>query len=262
VQPHDLAPWKLLRDGDNALYGRTGETALPDTVESSPRYLTGKRSKTADLRQSSGAGSTGAIYTGDGMSTIQRFDSQYSPAPYGPYVHAVAVGEWIFLSGQNGRDPLSAQLVEGGVRPQTERAIRNIETVLLDLGSSLKQVVRTTVYLRDLGEFAAMNEIYFALFGQDLPARSTIQAPLPFGALVALDAVAHRNGSALPSEQRKHGNLQGRPSFPSIALSCSPAPVRVAPPENSDALHTHLTAPETGVEWAQDCTNVQRPEDL
>ena len=126
------------------------------------------------------------------MVTIHRFNSTHAPEPYGPYAHAVIVGEWIFLSGQNGRDPVTAKLVQGGIQSQTERAIRNIEAVLLDLGSSLEEIVKTTVYMNDLRDFGAMNEVYTVLFGQHLPARSTIQAPLPFGALVALDAVANR----------------------------------------------------------------------
>lgn len=123
---------------------------------------------------------------------IRRINSPNAPSPYGPYVHAVVIGEWIYLCGQNGRDPLTLKLVEGGICAQTERAIRNLEAVLMSLGSDLSSIVKTTVYLHDMDEFAAMNETYAMLFDPHLPARSTIQATLPFGALVALDAVAYR----------------------------------------------------------------------
>ena len=133
------------------------------------------------------------LRTGAGASLTSRsFNSTRAPKPYGPYPHAVTKGEWIFLSGQNGRDPVTSKLVEGGIRPQTERAIRNIEAILLDLGCDLSNILKTTVYLNDMREFAAMNDVYSALFARNLPARSTIQAPLPFGALVALDAIANR----------------------------------------------------------------------
>ena len=125
------------------------------------------------------------------MAKSQRFNSVRAPRPYGAYVHAMCVGEWTFLSGQNGRDPVTLKLVEGGIRQQTQQAIHNIESVLLDLGLRLAHIVRTTVYLSDMRDFAAMDEVYGKFFGTELPARSTIQAPLPFGALVALDAIAN-----------------------------------------------------------------------
>ena len=146
------------------------------------------------------------------MGKIHRFNSNRAPEPYGPYAHAVVVGEWVFLSGQNGRDPVSARLVEGGIQSQTERAIRNVEAVLLDLGSNLEEIVRTTVYMHDLADFAAMNEIYSALFGLHLPARSTIEAPLPFGALVALDAIAYRRNTRLHSREAENEPVFHRPS--------------------------------------------------
>lgn len=82
--------------------------------------------------------------------------------------------------------------VTGGIRQQTQQAIHNIESVPVDLGLTLAHIVRTTVYLRDMKDFVAMDEVYARFFGTELPARSTIQAPLPFGALVALDAIANR----------------------------------------------------------------------
>lgn len=86
-------------------------------------------------------------------SRIKRTNVPDAPDPYGPYVHATVVGDWIFLSGQNGRDPVTRQVVEGGVRAQTKRAIRNLEAVLIDLGSDLSCIVKTTVYLKDITDF-------------------------------------------------------------------------------------------------------------
>jgi 2-iminobutanoate/2-iminopropanoate deaminase len=126
------------------------------------------------------------------MQPITRSNSNDAPAPYGPYVHAVVVGHWIFLSGQNGRDPATLKLVAGGIQAQAERAIRNIKAVLLDLGSDLSHVLKTTVYLSDMRDFEAMNEIYQALFDTRLPARSTIEVRLPFRTLIAVDAIATR----------------------------------------------------------------------
>lgn len=126
------------------------------------------------------------------MAKSQRFNSVRAPRPYGAYVHALCVGKWTFLSGQNGRDPATLKLVTGGIRQQTQQAIHNIESVLVDLGLTLAHIVRTTVYLRDMKDFVAMDEVYARFFGTELPAHSTIQAPLPFGALVALDAIANR----------------------------------------------------------------------
>ena len=83
-------------------------------------------------------------------STIKRVNAPHAPSASGPYAHAVVVGAWIFLSGQNGRDPVTRQVVEGGIRAQTERAIRNIEAVLVDLDSGLSGIVKTTVYLKDM----------------------------------------------------------------------------------------------------------------
>jgi 2-iminobutanoate/2-iminopropanoate deaminase len=118
-----------------------------------------------------------------------------APAPVGPYSQAVALGDWVFASGQIPLDPATGELVGGGIEAETERAIENLAAVLEAAGSSLARVVRTTVYLTDLALFARMNAVYARRFtGRPLPARSTIQAAaLPRGAAVEIDAIALRD---------------------------------------------------------------------
>jgi 2-iminobutanoate/2-iminopropanoate deaminase len=118
-----------------------------------------------------------------------------APAPVGPYAQAVAVGEWVYASGQIPLHPASGVLVAGEIEAQTERVLDNLAAVLEAAGSSLARVVRTTVYLTDLSLFARMNAVYARRFtGSPLPARSTVQAAaLPLGAAVEIDAVALRD---------------------------------------------------------------------
>jgi len=118
-----------------------------------------------------------------------------APAPVGPYSQAVAVGAWVFASGQIPLDPTTGALVAGDIEAQTERVLDNLAAVLEAAGSSLERVVRTTVYLADLGDFARMNAVYERRFrGRPRPARSTIQAgALPRGVGVEIDVVALRD---------------------------------------------------------------------
>lgn len=114
-----------------------------------------------------------------------------SPAPVGPYNHAVRVGDFLFCSGQI---PLDAQgnLVAGDIRAQTERVLENVKAILSDQGLMFANVVKSTVFMTNLGDFAAMNEVYGKFFTGDFPARSTIQvAALPRGASVEIEVVAH-----------------------------------------------------------------------
>lgn len=112
-------------------------------------------------------------------------------APVGPYHHAVRTGDLLFCSGQIPLDPASGQLVEGGIRAQTERVLENIKVILDDQGLGFGQVVKCTVFLIDLADFAAMNEVYGRYFTGDYPARSTVQvAALPRGAAVEIEVVA------------------------------------------------------------------------
>jgi 2-iminobutanoate/2-iminopropanoate deaminase len=119
-----------------------------------------------------------------------------APAAIGPYSQAQIVrlhggNRLVFTSGQIGLDPASGEIVDGNVAAQTEQVLRNLEAVLRGAGLTLADVVKTTVYLADMADFAAMNEVYGRRFGTDPPARATIAAAgLPRGARVEIEAVA------------------------------------------------------------------------
>jgi 2-iminobutanoate/2-iminopropanoate deaminase len=117
-----------------------------------------------------------------------------APAAIGPYAQGVRVGNLIFTAGQGGLDPITGQVVSGGIKEQTERAIENLKAVLEAGGSSLGQAVKTTVYLKDINDFAAMNAVYASYFenGSDsLPARTTVEvARLPRNLLVEIEVIA------------------------------------------------------------------------
>jgi 2-iminobutanoate/2-iminopropanoate deaminase len=114
-----------------------------------------------------------------------------APAAIGPYSQAIRAGDFLFCSGQIPLDPSTGKMVEGGIEVQTERVLRNLEAVLAAGGGSLASVVKTTVYLADLGDFPAMNAVYGKFFPQDPPARATVEvSKLPAGARVEIDAVA------------------------------------------------------------------------
>jgi 2-iminobutanoate/2-iminopropanoate deaminase len=115
----------------------------------------------------------------------------HAAAPVGPYSHAVRVGDLLFCSGQIPLDPATGQLVPGDIRAQTERVLENIKTILADQQLSFSHVVKTTVFMTNLADFAAMNEVYARYFTADYPARSTVQvAALPRGATVEIEVVA------------------------------------------------------------------------
>jgi len=118
----------------------------------------------------------------------------YAPAAIGPYSQAVRVGDMVFASGQVALDPATGQLVEGGVTEQTVRVLENVKAVLAEAGLDLMHVVKTTVFLKSMGDFAAMNavyESYLAAAGTVPPARSTVAvAGLPKDALVEIEVIA------------------------------------------------------------------------
>ena len=114
-----------------------------------------------------------------------------APQAIGPYAQAVRAGQWVFLSGQIGLEPESGTLVAGGVGPEAERVLENLRAVLAAAGLTFAHVVRTTIYLVDLGDFAQVNEIYGRVFAAPFPARATVGvAALPRGARVEIDAIA------------------------------------------------------------------------
>lgn len=118
-----------------------------------------------------------------------------APAAIGPYSQAVRAGEHVFLSGQIPLDPATGQLVEGDIATQTKRVMENLGAVLAAAGCGFGDVVRTTIYLVDLGHFAKVNEAYGAFFQAPYPARATVQvAALPKGAQVEIDAIAVKRG--------------------------------------------------------------------
>jgi 2-iminobutanoate/2-iminopropanoate deaminase len=126
------------------------------------------------------------------MSTKKVVRPAGAPAPVGPYNHAIRVGELLFCSGQIPLDPATGQLAGADIQTQTTRVLENIRVVLAAEKLDFINVVKTTVFLTDLGDFAAMNEVYGSYFTTDSPARSTVQvAALPRGARVEIEVVAH-----------------------------------------------------------------------
>ena len=113
------------------------------------------------------------------------------PQAIGPYSQAIRANGFIFVSGQVAIDPANQQFIAGDVAAQTDRAIKNLAGILKAAGSSLEKVVRATVFLKNMSDFAAMNEVYGKYFGSAPPARSTVEvARLPKDALVEIDVIA------------------------------------------------------------------------
>jgi 2-iminobutanoate/2-iminopropanoate deaminase len=122
--------------------------------------------------------------------------TEQAPKAIGPYSQAVIHNGIAYLSGQIPLDPASMQIVEGGITEQTERVFENLKAVLAAAGSSLEHVVKTTVFLKDLTEFAQMNEVYGRYFTGSTPARSTVEvARLPRDVRVEIDCIAIVSGS-------------------------------------------------------------------
>lgn len=117
--------------------------------------------------------------------------TERAPRAIGPYSQAISTPSYIFTAGQVGMDPATTELVAGGISEQTDRVLRNLSGVLEAAGSSLQQVVKTTVFLADMADFAAMNAVYEKHFGKHKPARSTVAvAQLPKMARVEIEAIA------------------------------------------------------------------------
>src|SRR5579859_6127706 len=113
------------------------------------------------------------------------------PTPVGPYSQAVRANGFIFASGQIALDPTTQEIVRGGIVEQTERALRNVANLLQSAGSGTPKIVRCVVYLKDMADFAAMNEAYARFFGSEPPARTAIGVvTLPKGALIEIEATA------------------------------------------------------------------------
>jgi len=121
----------------------------------------------------------------------QTVATENAPAPVGPYSQAVVANGFVFASGQAALDPETGKLIGQDVAEQTERVLRNLRAVLEAAGSGLDRVVKSNVYLADMNDFAAMNEVYGRFFAREHPARTTVQAAgLPLGALVEIEMIA------------------------------------------------------------------------
>ena len=125
------------------------------------------------------------------MLTKEVVVSPDAPKAIGPYSAGIKAGPFVFSAGQLGIDPASGNLVEGGVEAQTRQALANLKAILVAAGVDMDAVVKTTVYLQDMGDFARMNAIYAEFFSGDYPARTAVQvAALPKGAAVEVEAIA------------------------------------------------------------------------
>jgi 2-iminobutanoate/2-iminopropanoate deaminase len=121
----------------------------------------------------------------------QIISTASAPAAVGPYSQAVRCGDFVYTAGQLGMDPATGKLVEGGVQAQARQALTNLQAVLQAAGTSLSNAVKTTVFLQDMGDFKAMNEVYAQFFPAAPPARSAVQvAALPLGGQVEIEVVA------------------------------------------------------------------------
>lgn len=121
----------------------------------------------------------------------QIITTEAAPCAIGPYSQAIVMGGFVFASGQIPLDPKTGEFVAGGITEQTDQVLRNLSAVLEAAGTSLDRAVKTTVYLVEMSDFAAMNEVYARYFGAEPPARSTVQAArLPRDARVEIDIIA------------------------------------------------------------------------
>jgi 2-iminobutanoate/2-iminopropanoate deaminase len=174
-----------------------------EAIESAIRHILAEGCRTPDLFTGAGkligtseagdliAAKVRSILSAKGNKTRRRIETTTAPAAIGPYAQANAFGGLIFTSGQIPIDPATGELAGGGIESQTERSLKNLSAILAAAGSSMDKVLKTTVFLSDMNNFAAMNAVYARYFnGENLPSRSAVQAALPKGALVEIEAVA------------------------------------------------------------------------
>lgn len=123
---------------------------------------------------------------------LTKVETAKAPAAIGPYSQAIKAGAFLYCSGQVPLDPSTGELVAGGIEKQTKQSLDNLQQVLSEAGVDFNSVVKTTIYLTNLGDFAVVNDIYAGYCGAVAPARATVQvAALPKGALVEIDAIAY-----------------------------------------------------------------------
>ncbi|AFK22363.1 RidA family protein [Pyrococcus sp. ST04] len=119
--------------------------------------------------------------------------TEKAPKPIGPYSQAIKAGNFLFIAGQIPIDPETGELVKGDIKEQTRRVLENIKAILEAAGYSLEDVVKVTVYLKNMDDFAAMNEVYSEYFGESKPARAAIEVSrLPKDVLVEIEAIAYK----------------------------------------------------------------------
>ncbi len=128
------------------------------------------------------------------MSDKRAISTPLAPAAIGPYSQAIVAGDHVFVSGQIAIDPASRNLVEGGILPETSQVLNNLTAVLAAAGCGLADVIKTTVFLADMDDFATMNGVYEAYFSEPYPARACVQAAkLPKGVRVEIECIALRH---------------------------------------------------------------------
>ncbi len=128
------------------------------------------------------------------MASKEVIRTERAPAPFqgAPYSQAIRFDQLVFVSGQLALDPETNQMVDGGIEEQTEQVMKNLRAILEEAGSSPKQLLKTTIFLSDLGDFSAVNEVYAKHVGNTPPARSTFEvSALPQGAKIEIEAIAH-----------------------------------------------------------------------
>ena len=117
--------------------------------------------------------------------------SKNAPAPIGPYSHAVLVGNMLFVSGQVGKHPHTGELMTGDIKTETTQVMENVKGILTDAGMDFTHIVKTTIFLTDMNDFASVNEVYGSYFTSDFPARETVQvSKLPLGVNVEISVIA------------------------------------------------------------------------
>ena len=122
---------------------------------------------------------------------MEAIHTEKAPKAIGPYSQAIQVGNMVFASGQIPVDPATGEFAEGGIKGQTRQSLTNAQAILKEAGTDLSKVIKTTVFLSDMGNFAAMNEVYAEFFQQPYPARSAVAVKdLPKGALVEIECLA------------------------------------------------------------------------
>ncbi|HCG73986.1 MAG TPA: reactive intermediate/imine deaminase [Nitrospina sp.] len=126
------------------------------------------------------------------MTIKKIISTPKAPAAIGPYSQAIRIGDFLYTSGQISLDPETMEMITGDIEVETEKVLKNIEAILKEDGLNLNNIIKTTVYLTDLSEFARMNQVYENFFTDTKPARACVQvAALPKGAKVEIDVVAH-----------------------------------------------------------------------